>query len=134
MDAMDAMEYAESIDYTDADLAAWGRLIPLIREDLGQVEVSEGPPSWDISHGPTGLQVSLYEGRWTASVPYWAHGRQAVHILKTLYRVAEIVARETGTQGQDLQLKQPVAKVINSPSAGQRFFDEVAQQLGGLSY
>lgn len=125
-------EDPEDVDYTEADLAAWDRLIPLVRAALGEIDVFEGPPSWEISHVPTGLQVSLFEGQWTVTVPYWTRGEGAAFTLRTLYRIAKIVARETGTYGFDPQLAQQISQVIDPASAGRPFFDKVAQQFGDI--
>lgn len=130
--AVEALEGAEDSDSTDADIAAWDRLIPLVRGLFGDVDVFENPPSWAISHTSTGLEVSLFEGQWAVTVPYWTNGEDAAATMRSMYDVAEIVARETGLDGYDPQIGQPIAEVIDAPLAGQPFFDRVAQMFGRI--
>ncbi|GIG55825.1 hypothetical protein Lfu02_01970 [Longispora fulva] len=108
----------------------WGTIVAQARELFGEVSVTEGPPNWELVHGPTGIQLGHIEGEWSLKVPYWTEGDAAARVLANAFDLAVIVEHATGLRGYDPQLDQPVAELVESRGqAGREVFDTVAQQF-----
>jgi hypothetical protein len=106
----------------------WDQVTEQARDLLGEVSVFENPPSWEISHEPTGMQLSNFEGQWGLSVPYWTEGEAATQVVSRVYALAMIVERATGLRAYDPQLGQPVADLAGvQPQAATRVFGKVTR-------
>lgn len=106
----------------------WDQVTEQARDLLGEVSVFENPPNWEISHEPTGLQLSNFEGQWGLSVPYWTEGEAAARVVSQMYALAMIVERVTGFRAYDPQLDQPVADLAGAqPQPATGVFDKVAR-------
>lgn len=103
-DVMDELESEEDGAPLAAQArAAWERIVPRVREVLGEVELFESDETVELTHMETGIQVSLYAGSAAVTVPYWTSGEAADTVLRLVYRIAEIVEAETGMEAYDPQ-------------------------------
>ncbi|MEU2613933.1 hypothetical protein ABZ570_20455 [Micromonospora sp. NPDC007271] len=123
-DALDAAEEADSDERPSGE--AWARLVAVARQVLGEVSVFEGTHHYELTHEPTGIQVSYFAEEAGITVPYWYRGGAAQAIVKAMYQLGEAVQAVTGLPGYDPQLELPLSDAVAQPQLAVRIFDEVA--------
>ncbi|MFI0410345.1 hypothetical protein [Actinomadura sp. 3N508] len=126
-EALEALE-EEQADATEipARPPNWDQVVAGMRELLGEVSVLENPPSWEIDHEPTAIQVSCFSGEWSISVPYWSDGDAARRIAERIRRACEIVQAGTGLQAYDPQVEEAVLSEAWTAERAALIFDQVA--------
>jgi hypothetical protein len=149
-DAMAAMEEDAMEDRQDqagngealSRPAQWDEIVAGVRELLGDVDVTEGPPNWEIDDPRTAIQVSCFTGEWSMTVPYWWDGEHAEAIAGYLRAIAGIVHDATGLEAYDPQVDAAVTSEEWMTGKAAAIFDEVAESFdrrgitrhhGGLS-
>ena len=93
---------------TEVELEQWERILPHARRILGEIEEFEGDTNRELSHPETGLQLSIFPGEISITVPYWHADDDAVAVMEKVYALARAVEDETGLEGYDPQLDEPV--------------------------
>jgi hypothetical protein len=84
----EVLEEAEEWEAEDGtggppDAAAWALIVTDARRILGaEVEEFRSAEAFELSHGPTGIQVSLYNAEAGITVPYWYKGADAMVIIE----------------------------------------------------
>ena len=108
-DALDALEDDAEADapLSASDLELWRRLEGGLRAVLPELEVFEGERERELTDERTGIQVSLFPGELSLSVPYWYSGPEADQLVDLLRRVASIIERESGLIAYDPQADAP---------------------------
>jgi hypothetical protein len=79
-EAMDALEAQDTSSEVLTAPQNWDQVVSGVKEVLDEVSVLENPPSWEIDHEQTAIQVSCFSGEWSISVPYWSNGDAAAEI------------------------------------------------------
>jgi hypothetical protein len=130
----DAIEAAEEAEDTGSppDPGVWRALLHRVQEILGDVEVFEGEDGYELTHEPTGIQVSLYGTEAGISVPYHHTGERAEAVLHLIYRISRVVEATTGLSGYDPQLDLPIDEAATQSGAGVAAFDNVAAMFTDL--
>lgn len=123
-DALEAAEKADSDKRPSGE--TWTRMVAAVRQVLGDVSVFEGAHNYELTHEPTGIQVSYFAGEAGITVPYWYRGGDARTVVTVMYRLGEAVQAVTGLPGYDPQLELPVSDAVAQPELAARVFDEVA--------
>ncbi|MFG2102021.1 hypothetical protein ACGFJ5_15620 [Micromonospora echinaurantiaca] len=123
-DASEAAEEADSDERPSGE--AWARLVAAARQVLGEVSVFEGAHNYELTHEPTGIQVSYYAEEAGITVPYWYRGGDAQAIVTAMYRLGEAVQTVTGLPGYDPQLDLPLSDAVAQRELAVSVFDEVA--------
>lgn len=67
-DALAAAEEADSDERPSGE--TWARLVVAARQVLGEVSVCEGAHNYQLTHEPTGIQLSYYAKEAGITVPY----------------------------------------------------------------
>jgi hypothetical protein len=111
------------------DREMWERVLPAVRAILGPVVVFAGPEHFEAGQETTGIQVVLYSGEASITVPYWHTGAEARRIADLIYRVAAAVEEATGLPGYDPQTERPVAEAARHPEEAVACFDQVAEAM-----
>ncbi|WP_089255430.1 hypothetical protein [Asanoa hainanensis] len=127
----EALEAAE--DYQDfgagPDDEVWQRVLTRARLLLGEVTAGLTDDGGEISHDRTGIQLSLYADSAEMSVPYGETGEGATAVLRTMFLLGQVVEEETGLEGYDPQLEQPIRAAAANLDLGAASFDMVARML-----
>lgn len=123
-EALEAAEEAENDERPDAE--AWARLVAGARRVLGEVSVFEGTHNYELTHEPTGIQVSYFGDEAGITVPYWYRGDDARRIVTALHQLGEVVQAVTGLPGYDPQLELSLSDAVAQPALAVRVFDDVA--------
>jgi hypothetical protein len=128
-DAIEALEDQAPSEEANASIPPhWDYVVAQARDLLGEVSVLENPPAWEITHEPTAIQLSNFEGQWGMSVPYWTEDEAATQVMTKAYALALIVERATGLRAYDPQLDQPVAELADAePQAATQVFNKMAK-------
>ncbi|MDX3234902.1 hypothetical protein PV392_04225 [Streptomyces sp. ME03-5709C] len=108
-------------------LDAWDRIVPQARTLLGEVELFETGESYELSHGGTGIQLSICGDEVTITVPYWHSGENAVRVLGQVYALSVVVELETGLAAYDPQVEAPLSEL--SPEHGSAVMSTIADDL-----
>jgi hypothetical protein len=103
------------------DVERWERLLPRVREMLGRAEELSADDVRELTSDQTGMQLIMRPGVLTLSVPFWYEGEAAVDIMRIAYDVAAAVRDETGMEGWDPQLEEPVDVSGKGPAADRAF-------------
>ncbi|CAN5696306.1 hypothetical protein BH24ACT13_BH24ACT13_12290 [soil metagenome] len=103
------------------DVERWERLQPRVREMLGRVEELSADDVRELTSDQTGMQLILRPGLLTLSVPFWYEGEAAVDIMRIAYDVGAAIRDETGLEGWDPQLEEPVDVSGKGPAAERAF-------------
>ncbi|MFF4894414.1 hypothetical protein [Micromonospora chersina] len=123
----DALEAAEGADTDERPGAeTWARLVVAARQVLGEVSLFEGAHNYELTHEPTGIQLSYYAEEAGIRVPYWYRGGDAQAIVTAMYRLGEAVQAVTGLPGYDPQLELPLSDAVAQPELAVRVFNDVA--------
>ncbi|MFI5490518.1 hypothetical protein [Micromonospora echinaurantiaca] len=126
-DAVEAAEEADSDERPSGE--AWARLVVAARQVLGEVSVFEGAHNYELTHEPTGIQVSYYAAEAGITVPYWYRGGDAQAVVTAMYQLGEAVQAVTGLPGYDPQLELPLSDALARPELAVRVFDEAADSF-----
>ena len=108
-DALGALEENAAAErpLEEGDLDLWRRLELKLRDVLPASEFFEGERNRELTDEATGIQVSLFPGELSLSVPYWYSGPDAERLVDMLRRVATIVKAESGLTAYDPQAEAP---------------------------
>ena len=107
-EALDALETAAGdAPLTPEDMETWHRLEAHIKTILPDVELFSSEDTRELSDEATGLQLGMYSGQISLSVPYWYEGEEADEMTETLRAVARTVEQSTGLVAFDPQANQP---------------------------
>lgn len=93
---------------TQVELEQWERILPHAKSILGEIEEFTGESKRELSHPATGLQLSIFPGEISITVPYWQSDEDSVAVMEKVYGLARAVEDETGLEGYDPQLREPV--------------------------
>ncbi|QQQ77652.1 hypothetical protein IOD16_03825 [Saccharothrix sp. 6-C] len=99
------------VDLTDEHRAAWDRITRRVSADPGQVTCEEFPHGLNLRWtGPEGTLLLDYDGESASiDIAYRYPGPAAPPIMARAYRIARVVEEESGLEGYDGVLEQPVA-------------------------
>ncbi|GAA4076406.1 hypothetical protein [Actinomadura miaoliensis] len=128
-DAMEALEEQANAAETLGRPPNWDGVVSEVRALLGDVSVVEAPPTWEIDHRATAIQVSCYSGEWSISVPFWSDGDAAKKVAAHLRAISEIVQRATGLAPYDPQLESAVTSDEWTADQAAAVFDRVAESF-----
>ncbi|MEV0327918.1 hypothetical protein AB0H63_15950 [Micromonospora echinospora] len=124
-DTLNAAEEADSDERPSGE--AWARLVAAARQVLGEVSVFEGAHNYyELTHEPTGIQVSYHAEGAGITVPYWYRGGDARAVVTAIYQLGEAVQAVTGLPGYDPQLELPLSDALAQPELAVSVFDKVA--------
>ena len=126
-DALKAASEADGAERPRAD--AWARIVAAARQVLGEVSVFEGADNYELTHEPTGVQVSYYADEVGVTVPYWYRGGGARAVVTAVYQLGAAVESVTGLSGYDPQVELPLAEAAARPELAVAAFDEVAESF-----
>jgi hypothetical protein len=128
----EALEANEDPDRAGGRPAAevWSQLVARAREILGEVEVYDAEQNMELTHDPTGIQLACWSDFAAITIPYWYTGAEATAVMEQVYALAWAVEQETGLEGYDPQLDQPLADLAHAKAelAGQTF-DFVTREM-----
>ncbi|MEV6515964.1 hypothetical protein AB0M37_09255 [Micromonospora chalcea] len=126
----DALKAAAEADGGERPRAeAWDRIVAAARQVLGEVSVFEGADNYELTHEPTGVQVSYYADEVGVTVPYWYRGGGARAVVTAVYQLGAAVESVTGLSGYDPQVELPLAEAAARPELAVAAFDEVAESF-----
>jgi hypothetical protein len=111
-DALEVVEdsYVKELGpLTSVELEQWDRLLPRARAILGEVQESGDDTARELVHEPSGIELSLLRDQVSLTVPYGHSGDDAVEVMGQVYALARAVEDETGLEGYDPQLGEPVS-------------------------
>jgi hypothetical protein len=132
-DALDATEESYDGDpgpLAPAELEQWERIAARAGELLDQVEEFGTANSRELSDAATGIQLSMIADEMTITVPSDRSDHDAVTLMEKVYALARVVEDETGLEGYDPQLQEPVTdphqriSASPPPHGGRPPFDE----------
>ena len=110
-DALDATEESYDGDpgpLGSAELEQWERISVRAAQLLSDVEDFSTPTSRELSDAATGIQLSMIADEMTITVPDERPEQDSVALMAAVYALARIVEDETGLEGYDPQLQEPV--------------------------
>jgi hypothetical protein len=93
-----------------AEQESWERIVRRAEELLGDVEATSNDVLGELVHPGTGIEINVSAGEASITVPYRQTGEEALTVMEQLYALARIVEDETGFEGYDLPLDEPVAQ------------------------
>lgn len=108
-DAMEALEEnAETETPLDEEtLATWEWVKAGLTSVLPNAEEFVSATNRELTHGATGIQVSIFDGELCLSVPYWYTGPDAQRMVGILRAAAAAVEQATGLTAYDPQADAP---------------------------
>jgi hypothetical protein len=108
----------------------WSRIVAQAREILGEVEVYDEDQCMELAHDPTGIELACWSDFAAINVPYWYAGAEAAAVMERVYALARAVEQETGLEGYDPQLNQPLAELAPSKAElAAQTFDFVTREM-----
>ncbi|NES28538.1 hypothetical protein GCE86_00950 [Micromonospora terminaliae] len=123
----DALEAAEDADGDERPSGeVWARLVAAARQVLGEVSVFEGDHNYELTHEPTGIQLSYYPAEAGITVPYWYRGADARTVVTAMYQLGEAVQSITGLPGYNPQVDLPLSDAAARLELAVKCFDDVA--------
>jgi hypothetical protein len=115
-----------------AEIETWDRMLPKVRELLGdgEVEVTDDAEILrELVHVPTGIELTMSADEASITVPYRFTGDEALAIMHTVYALARYVEQETGLEGYDIQLDEPITDPARTAdSISRRSVDQQAAE------
>ena len=112
------------------DVDVWSRIVADARLILGsEIEEHRSAESFELDHGPTGIQLSLYGDEAGITVPYWYKGADAAVIMEMVYKLGGVIERHTGLTGYDGQVGLALAEAVGRPRLAMKVFDQVAESF-----
>ncbi|MDQ1586687.1 MAG: hypothetical protein QOH80_2052 [Actinomycetota bacterium] len=121
----DALEETEESYHGDpgplsaAEREQWDRLVARARDTLGPVEEFATDTSRELSHPGTGIEISMIAGEMTITLVDAGPGQDSIDLMTKVYALARIVEDETGLEGYDPQLEEPVSTPTEALPPGQ---------------
>lgn len=112
---------------TSVELEQWDRIVPHARAILGEIEEFTSESQRELSHDATGVQLSIFPGEISITVPYWHSDEDSVTVMEKVYALARAVEDETGLEGYDPQLGEPIRDA--SRVAAQSTLSDVSERL-----
>ena len=109
---------------TSVELEQWDRVLPHARAVLGDIEEFADESVREFSHAPTGIQLAVRPGEISITVPFTNSDADAVDVMAQVYALARAIEDETGLEGYDPQLGEPIRDA--SPAAASGPTDPVA--------
>jgi hypothetical protein len=94
------------------EVETWERLVPRVEAVLGPVEVVDEGVMRELTHAPTGIELTMSAEEISITVPYGPTGGAALELMEKVYEIARIVEDETELQGYDIQLDEPVSDAV----------------------
>ena len=111
-DALDATEESYGGDPSplgSAQLEQWERIITRARRILdGIEEFATDSKSRELSDAVTGIQLSMIADEVSITVPSERPDQDADALMSKIYALARVVESETGLEGYDPQLQEPI--------------------------
>ncbi len=111
-DALDVTE--ESYDGGDpgplgsAELEQWERITARAGQILDGIEEFGTENSRELADSGTGIQLSMIADEVSITVPNERPEQDAVSLMAKVYALARVVEDETGLEGYDPQLQEPI--------------------------
>jgi hypothetical protein len=108
-DVMEALEENAQSErpFDDAALATWERVKTALSSLLPNAEESVGERHRELTDEVTAIQVSMFSGELSLTVPYWHTGAEAERVVGMLRDVAVAVEEATGLTAYDPQADAP---------------------------
>ncbi len=101
-------ENAESDSPLDGDtLALWERVKVALIRVLPDAEEFVSETNRELTDGATGIQVSIFSGELSLTVPYWYAGPEAQRMVGILRSVASAIEKASGLTAYDPQADAP---------------------------
>lgn len=110
-DALDATEDSYDGDpgpLGSAELEHWERIIARAGQILDGIEEFATENSRELSDSGTAIQLSMIADEVTITVPNERPEQDAVSLMAKVYALARVVEDETGLEGYDPQLQEPI--------------------------
>jgi hypothetical protein len=111
-DALDAREESYGGDPSplgSAQLEQWERIIIRARKLLdGIEEFATDAKSRELSDAGTGIQLSMIADEVSITVPSERPDQDSEALMAKVYALARVVEAETGLEGYDPQLQEPI--------------------------
>jgi hypothetical protein len=110
-DALDATEESYDGDpgpLEGADLEHWDRITMRAQQILDAPDESATEMSRNLFDSATGIQLSMIADEVTITVPSERPDQDSVTLMAKVYALARVVEDETGLEGYDPQLQEPV--------------------------
>ncbi len=137
-DTEDSYAHGDPGPLTEVELEQWERILPRARSILGEVEEFADASTRELSHPATGVQLSIFRGEISITVPYDQSGVDEVEVMEKVYGLARAVEIETGLEGYDPQLGEPIRDALGAsfrptPRSGRAAADDERGVAGGAS-
>jgi hypothetical protein len=122
----DALEETEESYHGDpgpltaAEREQWDRIVSRARDLLGPVEEFPSDTSRELVHAGTGIELSMIAGEVTITLVDAGGAQDSVALMGKVYALARVVEDETGLEGYDPQLQEPVSTPREQLPEGQR--------------
>jgi hypothetical protein len=110
-DALDATEESYDGDpgpLGSAELEQWERITTRAGQILDGIEEFATANSRELADSRTGIQLSMIADEVSITVPNERPEQDAVSLMAKVYALARVVEDETGLEGYDPQLQEPV--------------------------
>lgn len=96
---------------------------------LGDVDVFETDDAYELTHLPTGIQLTYTADGAGISVPYWYTGCRAEEMVRAIHRLGRMVETVTGLASYDPQLDASLSEAATRPDVSAGTFDEVIRNM-----
>jgi len=110
-DALDATEASYDGDpgpLGSAELEQWERITSRAGQILDGLEEFGSANSRELADSATGIQLSMIADEVSITVPNERPEQDAVSLMAKVYALARVVEDETGLEGYDPQLQEPI--------------------------
>jgi hypothetical protein len=110
-DALDATEDTYDGDpgpLASAELEQWERISTRAGQILDGIEEFATANSRELADSETGIQLSMIADEVSITVPSERPEQDAVSLMAKVYALARVVEDETGLEGYDPQLQEPI--------------------------
>ena len=111
----------------EADLARWDSVQAGVLALLPDAGIFQADAHRELSDDATGVQVSLFHGELSLTVPYWYNGPDAQRLVALMRRVVLAIEEATGLTAYDPQADAPFIGSGDGVAAGT--FDRVHDAL-----
>lgn len=109
------------------ELEVWESIVTGVCSLLPDIESFEGDNNRELTDEASGIQLFMYSGELSLSVPYWYSGPEAEALVAVLRQVVEIVEGKSGLVAFDPQAEGPFLETDASAAASS--FDKVHQSF-----
>ena len=111
------------------DPDVWQRIVERAQQLLAEVSLFVTEHYGEIDHEPTHIQVSLSADWAEMHVPYGDTGADAAATLRVMYMLGGVIQEETGLEGYDPQVEQPLNEAAAEIGLGLASFEAVAEMF-----